>query len=666
MPVNTPIQAALDGIAADLLAQVRRDSQGLYWLTPPGLPTADPAWLLDESLFSGSTGVVLFFVALFQHSGQLAHRQAAEDGTRWLVTHAQGHPPQNLSFFSGRLGIVYLCCKLYEATGAASWLRDAQRLARAMRVSLRAGNASADLLGGEAGSLFVLTYLYHLTGSAEWLPVLAAGLARLVQGARPSRQGLKWGHQPNALDSLTGLSHGASGIAYVLFELGHYFSLPALHWLADQALRYEAQYFRRSAGGWLDLRVYSEYLAEERPGRLPRATLLVNKGRTTSWAHGTAGIGLVRLRAFQLRPTPRYQQEAAAALGHTLRSLARHRNPTDCTLSSGLGGQVELLLLAAEALGSAQLRVRAQHVMLTAVRRQRGPWPGKGGRAPAGPALLTGTAGIGYLLLRTLQAAGTDSLLLPRLPPPRNKAPHPAPAGPWQTTATLRQAVWGRYFERTLALLAQLTPAALSDLFTEEIFAPDARELLACQAQFHGLVQALPVPTKAVVEEVFRLEKQALVLLLRQPGFIYQDAQKRRWQKRAQQLATLDTAAFLQLSFRLTPRVRLLRNRWPWAAPASADWLRNLAAPVGEYPLLLVADPNVVAEHALGPFLAALLRFLSRPTSAASALQRLARHFQLPPQAPAPASLTAALVVQLNYFLTAGIIELADVPVNSL
>lgn len=338
MLANTTVQTALDGIAADLLAQARRDAQGLYWLTPPSPPTADPAWQLDESLFSGSTGIVLFFVALFQHSGLLAHRRAAEDGTRWLVAHAHAHPPQNLSFFSGRLGIVYLCCKLYEATGDAAHLRAAQRLARAMRAGLLVGNASPDLLGGEAGSLFVITYLYHLTGAAGWRPVLAAGLTRLVQGARPSQQGVKWGYQPNALDSLTDLSHGASGIAYVLLELGHYFNLPALHWLANQAMRYEAQYFR-PAGYWLDLRVYSEYLAEEMPARLPCATLLVNKGQTTSWAHGTAGIGLVRLRALQLFPASGHQQESMAALAHTLRSLARRRGPAEYTLSSGLGAR---------------------------------------------------------------------------------------------------------------------------------------------------------------------------------------------------------------------------------------------------------------------------------------------------------------------------------------
>jgi len=651
MALSDTLQTNLDHAVAELLRQARYDAQGTYWLTPPGLPTTDPAWQIDESIFSGSTGIVLFFGALYQHSGELAHRRVAEEGTHWLIAYAQAHAPRHLSFFSGRLGVVYLCCKLYELTHDANYLQRAQQLARAVRAGLLTGNGSPDLLGGEAGNLFVITYLYQLTGAAEWLPVLRAGLARLVRGARPSCRGVRWGYQPNALDSLTGLAHGASGIAHVLLELGQYFRSPALYWLADQAMRYEGQYFRRAARNWLDVRVYSDYLTDNAARQVPLASLLVGGGNTNSWAYGAAGIGLVRLRA--LAPLPHYRQEALASLAKTRRDWARCGERTDFTLI-GWGGRAELLLTAAATLGDVTLRLLAQRVTQEASRQrqQLGHWLGKGGAAPAGPALLTGTAGIGYLLLRTLSPERVDSVLLPCLP-----------AGSWpagrlgrryQKPTLLWPHVWGPYFARTRWLLGQLFPASLTHLFAEET--NGSLTLQTVQARLQAIIAGLPLPQQPLVAGAFRLEKISLALLLRKPGFIYQAAQQQWQQQSTQQLATLAPADFLPLLFRRSARVRLLPNCWRWPAHRPAVWRRNLTAPAGQHPCVLLLTGDTVGEYAIGAFSATLLRTLAKPTPIAALLQRVSPQLQLG-QDDVQGPLLSAITTQVRHLSEAGFIE---------
>lgn len=645
------LQADLDHVAAELLRQARHDAQGTYWLTPPGLPTTDPAWQIDESIFSGSTGIVLFFGALYQHSGELAHRRVAEDGTRWLIAYAQAHAPRHLSFFSGRLGVVYLCCKLHELTHAASYLQHAQQLARAVRAGLLAGNGSPDLLGGEAGSLFVITYLYQLTRAAEWLPVLRAGLARLVRGARPSCKGLRWGYQPNALDSLTGLSHGASGIAHVLLELGRYFRSPALHWLADQAMRYEGQYFRRAASNWLDVRVYAEYATGDAAWQVPLASLLVGGGNTNSWAYGAAGIGLVRLRA--LASLPHYRPEALASLTKTRRDWVRSAAATDFTLT-GWGGRAELLLTAATTLGDVTLRRLAQRVTRKASRQrqQLGHWLGKGGAAPAGPALLTGTAGIGYLLLRMLSPERVDPVLLPCLP--TGSSPAGRLGRRYQKPALLWPHVWGPHFARTRWLLGQLCPASLPHLFAPET--DGSLTLQTVQARLQAMVAGLPQPQKRLVAEAFRLERSCLTLLLRKPGFLYQAVQQQRQRQSAHRLATLAPADFLPLVFRRSARVSLLPNCWRWPAHQPAVWRRNLAAPAGQHPCVLLLTGDTVGEYAIGAFSAALLRALAKPTSITALLQRISQQLHLG-QDDAQGPLLSAVLAQLRHLSEAGFIE---------
>jgi hypothetical protein len=654
MALLPSLQADLDYVVAELLRQARHDAQGTYWLTPPGLPTTDPAWQLDESIFSGSTGIVLFFGALYQYSGELAHRQVAEDGTRWLIAHAQAQAPQHLSFFSGRLGVVYLCCKTYELTHNTYYLQQAQLLAQAVRASLLAGNGSPDLLGGEAGNLFVITYLYQLTGAAEWLPVLRAGLARLVRGARPSRKGVRWGYQPNALDSLTGLSHGASGIAHVLLELGHYFRSPALHWLADQAMRYEGQYFRRAESNWLDVRVYAEYTVDDAAWQLPQDQLLVGSGNTNSWAYGATGIGLVRLRALALIPLPRYQKEALASLAKTRRDWAQRGETIDFTLT-GWGGRAELLLTAAATLGGAPHRILAQQVAQAASQqRQRlGHWLGKGGAAPAGPALLTGMAGIGYLLLRTLSPARGDSVLLPCLPTgalPAGRLGHL-----YQNPASLWTHLWGQHFERTRWLLGQLSPASLTHLFAEE--AGGSLTLQTVQARLYTVIKDLPQPQKRLVAEAFRLEKTSLTLLLRKPAFICQVTQQHRHRQSTQQLATLAPADFLPLVFRRSAQARLLPNCWPWPAHRPAAWRRNLTAPASQHPCVLLLTGDTVAEYAIGAFSAALLWALAKPASVATVLPGLRQQFGLGPGDEVLGRLLSAITAQLQQLSEVGFIE---------
>jgi len=654
MSLFASLQADLDHVVAELLRQARHDAQGTYWLTPPSLPATTPAWQIDESIFSGSTGIVLFFGALYQHSGEPPHRRVAEEGTRWLIAHAQAHAPRHLSFFSGRLGIVYLCCKLHELTHEAYYLQQAQQLARAVRAGLLAGNGSPDLLGGEAGNLFVITYLYQLTGAAEWLPVLRAGLGRLVRGARPSAKGVRWGYQPNALDSLTGLSHGASGIAHVLLEMGHYFRSPALRWLANEAMRYEGQYFRRTASNWLDVRVYTDYTVGDEAWQLPHNQLLVGGGNTNSWAYGATGIGLVRLRAFARAPLPRYREEALASLNKTRRDWARGGAATDFTLT-GWGGRAELLLTAAATLGDATHRPLARQVAQAASRQrqQLGHWLGKGGAAPAGPALLTGTAGMGYLLLRTLSPERVSSVLLPCLP--AGSSPARRLGRRYQKPAWLWPLLWGGHFERTRWLVGQLRPASLRQLFAEE--AGGSLALQTVQARLQAIVAGLPLPQKRLVAEAFRLEKSALALLLRKPGFIYQVARQRRQQQQAQWLATLAPAGFLPLVFRRSARARLLPTRWRWPAHRPAVWRRNLTAPAGQHVCALLLTGDTVAEYALGAFSAAVLRALKTPTPVAAVLGHLSQQLRLGPADDAQGKLLSALTAQLQQLSTAGFIE---------
>jgi hypothetical protein len=638
-------------LADHLLAAAHSDAHGLYWAAPP---TAEaPVPLVDESLFAGSTGIALFFVALAGYTGQPAHRAAAEASTRWLVAHAQRVAPANVSFFSGRTGVVYLCIKLFELTGQAKHRRWATIVAQAIRPHLLRGNGSPDLLGGDAGNLLVVAHLYQLTGRRSWLPVLAAGLRRLVRYARPGRQGLKWNYHPASLDSPTGLSHGASGIAHALLELSRSLGAsPALRWLAGQALRYEAQYYRPAPGTWLSLRTHAACPTNPATLRLAPARLLLGGGTLAGWAHGVAGFTLVRLRAAALKLSSDYQQEAAAGLRRVRHYLARRPPPhADYTLCAGLGGLAEVLLVAAgppplQAQALAQARQLAQAAV--AQRQALGYYAAPGGQGHAGDDLLTGQAGLGYLLLRVLAPDKTASVLLPQLPPPGRLVP--AGRWPWELPlAALRRQVWGPHFRRTLHLLAQVLPQGGTEAFADAAFPLETHELDALQSQLRQLGQQVPLPARSVVAEVFRLERRRLALLRQPEGVVYREARQHALAAWVQVPANVDPAALLLTPLQVSPQVRLLATRWHWTSHQPARWLRNLTARPGTHTTLLHLAGEVVREYPVPPLAAAVLRSLRRPATGAQLAAQLGAG--LPGQAA-----QAAIVAQLLALLQAGFV----------
>ena len=206
---------------------------------------------------------------------------------------------------------------------------------------------AGDLTSGAAGALLALTDVDAARSAVELI-------GRLRQ---PEPIGSSW---PDLLEAevddrrpLCGLAHGASGIAWALAETAY--RHPELAdealTLADEALAWESAWFDPVRGGWPDLRP-SDAADDREPGY------------PDLWCHGSAGIGMVRLRLLQLArrglvtpwPVETIQAEAEAAVSACGRGLARSvarvqaggwsQTPAGMTLCHGLAGPLEVLLTA--------------------------------------------------------------------------------------------------------------------------------------------------------------------------------------------------------------------------------------------------------------------------------------------------------------------------------
>jgi hypothetical protein len=166
--------------------------------------------------------------------------------------------------------------------------------------------------------------------------------------------------------------------------------------LIRAAITYERSWFDSDRLNWPDLRDFTR--ANTRGGKEPSFPVF--------WCHGALGIGLARVRLFEIMSRNDDAAEAEACLITALRlvsELERAGTPFDMSPCHGLGGVVELLLEAARVFRQSELADRARETLalgLELAGSDTGPWPCGVPDGGENPSLMVGTAGIGHVFLR--------------------------------------------------------------------------------------------------------------------------------------------------------------------------------------------------------------------------------------------------------------------------
>jgi len=265
-----------------------------------------------------------------------------------------------------------------------------------------------DLIAGAAGGVLGMIASHRLTGDPDLRVAALAMAEHLLESARRHTIGWSWS-SPRLRNQhdLTGLSHGAAGVALALLEAFDLTADAALAEAARQAMRYENHWFDRDVGNWPDFR-------PDVDGR-PRAR--GTRAFASLWCHGAPGIALSRAHAYRILGEPHWLADTTAAVRTTeigIRSILE-AGGGNFSLCHGLAGNAECLLEAGRAVDQSSYagdtsadvaRYGVEHYAATGL-----PWP-CGTHTDTTPGLMLGMAGIGYFYLRQA-APDVPSILLP-------------------------------------------------------------------------------------------------------------------------------------------------------------------------------------------------------------------------------------------------------------
>jgi len=379
----------------------------------PSMEPVDGRWVVVErtfgpDLYSGTSGIALFLSRLYRATGETVLRTTAEAAMRQAFSRLDDiNPEARLGFYSGHMGIAWAAVELGEAFADERWTRQGLELARGL-AGVDPAAQPIDVLVGVSGVIPALLGLNRRYGDGFLDHAVRLG-DFLVEKARRRAEGWSWTTIGGACrDDLTGFSHGTGGIAWALLELARAAAEKRFHDAALEGFRYERHWYSAAHENWPDLRD-------------PEQMGLGGNGQSgpiyaVQWCHGAPGIGLSRLRAWQILGDDTLRSEAEAALRTTVRDLHQTLGAAaNYSLCHGRAGNAELFLYASQVLGDGGYRALAENVGRQGIEtyEKHGlPWPCGVNGGGETPNLMLGTAGTGYFYLRLHDPAATPPMVI--------------------------------------------------------------------------------------------------------------------------------------------------------------------------------------------------------------------------------------------------------------
>jgi len=208
----------IEQVARWIRASSVQTKEGTTWPAVPG-----DTKTINNTLYSGTPGVVLFFLEAFHATGDQDFLEDARTGANYLLSTLDKEKGAGL--YVGVSGIGYCLEETYKATkegqyrqGVARCLDILKEGAEEKEMGIQWGETT-DIISGNAGTGLFLLYL-----AEEWKDESVLAMARqvgdrLVEVGIPAGEGTKWAMNPQFPRLMPNFSHGTAGIAYFLASL---------------------------------------------------------------------------------------------------------------------------------------------------------------------------------------------------------------------------------------------------------------------------------------------------------------------------------------------------------------------------------------------------------------------------------------------------------------
>jgi len=371
----------------------------------PGLSVAKPYYqALKGDWYSGTSGIAFFLAHLYEFSQEELHRIVALEAIQQALSTVEKIEYGKLGFHSGVTGIAFAAIQIGERLDEKVLIKKGLNILEGLN-QLPIKEYTLDVIDGCAGAIPIILKIIKKHPSKSLNELLKKMGNYLLQQAQQEKNGFSWNTMEHGTKgNLTGYAHGTSGIAIALLELWKHTNNNHFLEAARNGFIYEENLFVENQQNWPDLRTAPTEVVPESAETVC----------SCAWCHGAPGIGLSRLRAFELTQNPAFMTYAEKAINTTQNNL-NINNLGNYSLCHGVFGNAELLVCAYEVTGEKTYLTKARIAGDSLIEN----YEATDKAIPNGtqtdyfsPDMMLGLAGIGYSFLRLNDPSEYCSVLL--------------------------------------------------------------------------------------------------------------------------------------------------------------------------------------------------------------------------------------------------------------
>jgi hypothetical protein len=624
---NPFLQGAID-IAEDILSRTIKEDTGWAWETMNWTEEKGVQWGTGEGIYSGVAGIALFMLELYKQTKESKYLEASEKAMEWTDSYCRSNPGYYFAFVTGRLGVPYVMMELYKVTGKEHYKGRAIEIALESDKALSSSMLIEDFINGTSGMLVALLHLHQQTGDERLLEKIDLFADHLLKAAHTGPEGLYWDKSNKQIRGLCGFSHGAAGIGFAFLELGHYFGNEAYYWVAEQAFSYENYFYSEQNYNWPDFRkgIFSpkDYENHKQEFLSRNIEFFTKPSSMLAWCHGAPGIGLSRLRAFELLGDEQYKKDLWNAIEATDKTSVHYeKSYTSYTLCHGGGGNAMLFIDAYRSLKDEKLLEMAHKVGHNALASKKKDGVYLPGLSQAGKvedlSLFMGNAGVGYFYLQCVDPVNVPSVLAPPVKGVFKGSVSTYPAIS-RSLAEIKKLVLRKDFARTLELFEKTNTSLLVSFLVEKT---SGRENIKKRFVAFAEKNSAGLSSAEQLKDVLLLEKeknemsdsmQSCALLHIERDVLYNKASE-----------TISSRDLKAVKLNISPSVKIKTTNWNWS-PGSEH--ANLQAPPDEHPVLLKPLPERIVEEYLSPFTHVVLGLFEEPKEVGPAMEEILDNFE--------------------------------------
>lgn len=259
-----------------------------------------------ESEFSD---LILYLVRLYETTKDSSYLNKAEEMGIRLYGFIKQNNTLNYGFYEGRMKSYYTLIKINEVSSNKS---EIELPYKELKEFANYNHSFNNLYNGKAGTLISLLHIYIKTKEEALLVNIKEYIESILSNFFFSQEGIYWDYTYNISKGLCSLGEGNSGIGFIFLELGYFFNIDQLKELGELAFSYEDKLWDEIETNWPDFKVIIEdekdHLSLKEEYIISGLFSSTKQRKDFSWTEGITGIGLARLRAYELTKKETYLQ----------------------------------------------------------------------------------------------------------------------------------------------------------------------------------------------------------------------------------------------------------------------------------------------------------------------------------------------------------------------